>query len=207
MKKERKTVEHVEQLENFPFKSFQEYKKASMEGVAQVGVDRAVALNWSYGGGLYASSFVRTQATVFMFIPFLAAIGFLVYIVMTGSWWLLLSLPVVVILYFMFHPSSGMIFGPIRTLLVWLTFGGLAYSFFVGISWLFSLTLTLALIWYGETRVYGSALKHLIEAADKHEDLFCKMWQSGVANLSFFNGDYYFVDHKKVGGEYVSYDE
>lgn len=207
MNKERKKAETVEELENFPFKTFAEFKKATLEGVASVGVDRSVALNWSHSNGLYASGPVKFKTILFMLLPFAAALGLLTYIVIAGSWWLLLSLPIVAILYFMFHPSVGIIFGPIRTLFIVLTFAGVAYSIYASVPWMLALSLALVVIWYGQKSVYANAIAGLIEASSRHEDLFCKLWQSKAANVRFFNGDYYWVDHKKVGEQYVHYEE
>ena len=204
---ERKQANTVEELENFPFKTFAEFKKAALEGVAGLGVDRSVAMNWSYSGGLYASCSVKFKATTFMLLPFISVIGLIVYIFVTGSWWLFLSIPLIVILYFMFHPSAGMIFGPIRSFFIGLVFVGIAYSLYASIPWMLALSISLALIWYGQKSVYANGSKHLIEAANVHEDLLCKLWQRKAANVQYFNGDYYWVDHKQVDGKYVHYDE
>lgn len=206
MTERRKDIEKVEELDNFPFKSFSEYRHAVAEGKAGLDVDRSVALNWSYNG-IHSTSGVRLKATIFSLLPFIAALGFIVYIVMTGSWLMLLWLPVLAILFFMFHPSGQLMFGFIRTLFVWGTFIGLFYSFFNGVGWLLALTLTLAVIWWAQRSVYKSAIRGLVAAANKHEDLLCTLWQRGMARVSLFNGDYFWVDHKNVGGEYVSNDE
>lgn len=206
MRKERKKVETVEELDNFPYKSFQEFKQEMGQGVAGLGVDRGMALNWSYKG-IYSPTSVRFKATFFALLPFLAVIGFVAYIVLTGSWLMLLWLPVIAILFFVFHPSAGMMFGPIRTLLIWGMFIGLAYALFTETAWLLALTLTLAVIWYAEKAVYKNAVNGLIQAASTHEDLLCLMWQAGVANISYFNGNMFWVDHKSENGEYTHYDD
>ena len=94
----------VEELKNFPFKTFAELKKATTEGVANVGIDRGVALQWAQNG-IYSSSWLRTQALILAFLPFIAAIGFVIYAIATKSWLLLLALPVLLICFFIFHPS------------------------------------------------------------------------------------------------------
>lgn len=207
MEKETKQAHTVSELEHFPFKTFGEYKKATIEGVASIAVDRGVALNWSYNGGQYASGWVRFKAITFMILPLVSAFGLVVYIFLTGSWWLLLALPVVVVLYFMFHPTAAMIFGPIRSFFVLLAFAGVVYSFFAVVPWLFALSLSLVFIWYGQKSAYANGIKHIIEAANTHEDLLCKLWQGKAMNIQFFNNDSYAVDHKRVGGEYEHYEK
>ena len=66
-------IKKVEGLKNFPFKTFAELKKATTEGIANVGIDRGVALQWAQNG-IYSSSWLRTQALILAFLPFVAAI-------------------------------------------------------------------------------------------------------------------------------------
>jgi len=122
----------VEQLDHFPFHNFQEFNKAVFEGVAHPGVDRGVALQWSQGGK-YAPTSLRLMNTFFTFLPFLAALGFIVFAIATRTWLLLIALPVLFIAFFIFHPGSAMIFGPTRSLFILMSFGGLGYGIYKGI--------------------------------------------------------------------------
>ena len=49
-KQQEQKPKRVEELEYFPFKSFDELKKRVNEGVANLGVDRSVALQWIQNG-------------------------------------------------------------------------------------------------------------------------------------------------------------
>ena len=124
MNSESKKPKIVEDLDNFPFKNFQEFKKSNIEGVAHVGVDRAVALQWAQNG-IYCPRSLRYYALFLTFLPFLAAIGFVIYSIISSNWLLLLALPILLIAFFIFHPSSAMILGPIRSGFIGLTFFGL----------------------------------------------------------------------------------
>ena len=196
----------VEELKNFPFKTFAELKKATTEGVANVGIDRGVALQWAQNG-IYSSSWLRTQGLILAFLPFIAAIGFIIYAIVTKSWLLLLALPVLLICFFIFHPSSAMMFGFIRSGLIGLVFVGLAWSLISGISWLTALTLALAIIWYAQRTIYRKAVNGLTFAVLEHEDLLCLLWGGRALNIRFYNGNSYWSDWKTEDGQSVHYDD
>ena len=195
----------VPKLANFPFATFAELQAKVNEGVANIGVDRGVALQWIQNG-IYSTTWQRIRGLIMASMIFLVPIGLLVYIVTTGSWWLLISLPFLVIAYFMLHPSSGAMFGPLRTLLILFTFGGLAWGFLNEVAWLTALTICLAILWYSQKSVYGKAVDGMIAAALKHEDLFCILWNGNSLNVQLYNGDSYWGRWKTVGGETTHYD-
>lgn len=206
MNKERKKVKIVEELEHFPFPSFTEFKKANAEGIAHIGIDRAVALQWAQGG-IHAPKSLKIWALMFALLPFIAAIGLVVYSIVTGTWLLLLALPLLLIAFFIFHPSSAMIFGFIRTGLIGLTFVGLVYSFFTDKNWLLVLTIALVIIWYSQKSVYRKAINEIIRAMTQHEDLLCILWQGRAANIDLFNGNRYWVDFKDENGKTTHYED
>ena len=196
----------VEELKNFPFKTFVELKKATTEGVANIGIDRGVALQWAQNG-IYSSSWLRTQALLLAFLPFIAAIGFVIYAIATKSWLLLLALPVLLICFFIFHPSSAMIFGFIRNGLIGLAFTGLAWGLINGTGWLTALSLSLVLIWYAQRTIYRKAVNGLTLAVLVHEDLLCLLWGGRALNIRFYNGNSYWSDWKTEDGQNVHYDD
>ena len=206
MDKETKKVSKVEELKHFPFKNFQEFKKACFEGVVQPGVDSGVALQWAQNG-IYSSGWLRAQALFLAFLPFIAAIGFIIYAIVSKSWLLLLALPILLIGFFIFHPSSAMIFGFIRSGLIFLTFVGLTWGLISNIPWLVALALTLAVIWYAQHTIYRKAVDGLIRAVMEHEDLLCILWQGRALNVRFYNGNTYWVDWKTEDGKNVHYDD
>lgn len=196
---------HVEELEHFPFKNFDELKKRVNEGVANLGVDRSVALQWIQNG-IYSTGWQRTQALFLAILPFIVGIGFIIYAIATQSWLLLLALPILLIGMFIFHPSSAMVFGPIRSGLILLTFGGLVWGFINGTGWLTALTLSLVIIWYAQRTIYRKAVDGLLHAAMQHEDLLCILWNNNALNIAMYNGDSYWNQWKTEGGKSTHYD-
>lgn len=196
----------VEKLEHFPFKTFDELKKAIAEGVANIGVDRGVALQWAQGG-IYCPKSLSYYALFLAFLPFLAAIGFIIYAIVSSNWLLLLALPVLLIAFFVFHPSSAMIFGPIRSGFIGLSFIGLAYAFFADKAWLLALTITLIIIWWAQKTIYKKAINHITLAMTEHEDLLCLLWSGKVVNIRFYNGNSYWVDWKSEDGKNIHYND
>jgi hypothetical protein len=200
------TITSVEDLSNFPFSTFEEFKKSVITGVVRPGVDRGVAYRWA-GGGIHAPKSLNLQVTLLAFLPFLAAIGFIVFIVVTKSWLMLLTLPVLLIAFFVFHPSSAMIFGAIRSAFIGLSIIGFLYAWFSGKNSLMALTLSLVIIWYSQRRIYNQSVKHLIDAITQHEDLLCLIWQAKAMNLAFSNGNEYWGGWKVENGETTHYEK
>lgn len=203
--RERKPKQ-VEELKHFPFKTFSELKKATIEGIANIGVDRGVALKWAQNG-IYSSSWLRSQALFLAFLPFIAAIGFVIYAVATKSWLLLLALPLLLIGFIIFHPGMAMMFGFIRSGLIGLTFIGLIWGFISKLDWLVAFSLALALIWYAHRTIYRKAVNGLTHAVLEHEDLLCLLWSGKALNIRFYNGDSYWSDWKTENGQDVHYDD
>lgn len=204
MEQEIKKVTKVEELDYFPFKTFQEFRKALLEGIAQPGIDRGVALHWVQGG-IYSPRWLRIYALILAFLPFIAAIGFVIYAVVSKSWLLLLALPLLLIGFYVFHPSSAMVFGPIRSLFIFLTFIGFIWSLFMGKPDFFALTITLLIIWYAQKTIYSKAVGYLTRAVSEHEDLLCILWQGRALNIRFYNGNSYWVDWKNEDGKNIHY--
>ena len=208
MKKEQEQKpkpKHVEELEHFPFKSFDELKKRVNEGVANLGVDRSAALQWVQNG-IYSTGWQRAYALFLGSLTFIVPIGLVVYIVMTKTWLLLLALPLLLIGFFIFHPGQAMLLGPIRSGLILLTFGGLIWGFINSIGWLTALTLSLAILWYAQRTIYRKAVDGLLRASIQHEDLLCILWSGNALNVTMYNGDSYWSRWKTEGGKSTHYD-
>lgn len=193
-------VSRVDDLCNFPFKTFQEFKKANMDGLAQPGVDRSVALNWVQKG-IYAPRIMRIQSLLLSFLPYIAVLGFIIWVIASKSWLMLFAIPVFLIAFFVFHPSSAMTFGIIRNILIGMSFIGLLYACIVNVQGLLALCLTLVLIWYAQSAVYKKAINCLTKAVSEHEDLLCGLWQGKAMNVMFSNGDSYCTDWKIENGQ------
>lgn len=207
MKKEqeqRPKPKHVEELEHFPFKNFDELKKRVSEGVANLSVDRSAALQWIQNG-IYSSGWQRAQALFLASLTFIVPIGLIVYIVITKSWLLLLALPLLLIGFFIFHPSQAMMLGPIRSGLILLTFGGLAWGFINEINWLIALTLSLVILWYAQRTIYRKAVDGILRATLEHEDLLCILWSGNALSVTMYNGDNYWFRWKTEGGKSTHY--
>jgi len=201
-----KKVKKVEELQHFPFKDFKEFNKANLEGIIQIGIDRLVALRWAQGG-IYSSRFLRMQTIFLMFLPYLAAIGFIVYSILSKNWLLLLALPIFFVGFFLFSPGAAMIFGPMRSGLILLTFIAFIWSLLAAKSQLLAITITLLVIWYALRTMYRKAVNRLTVAVAEHEDLLCLLWQSKVLNIRFYNGNTYWVDWKIEDGKHIHYNE
>ncbi len=199
-------VTKIEELRAFPFKSFQEYKKAYYEGLAQPTVDRSAALQWAQNG-IHTSKSLRFQTSFLMMLPFISLIGFIIFTILTRNWWYILTIPVFIICYFVFHPGFGTLLKAIRNLFIGLTVMGFFWAACTSKGGLLALTISLIIIWFSQNRIYQSAGNGLIEAANKHEDFFCTLWEMKILSIQFYNGDSHSVDHKFENGNYTSYEK
>ena len=192
----------VEELKNFPFKDFDELKKRVSEGVANLGVDRSAALQWIQNG-IYSSKWQRVQALFLASLTFIVPIGLIVYIVITKTWLLLLTLPLLLIGFFIFQ---NIYLGPIRNIFALIAFVGLVWGFINGIGWLTAFTLALMILWYSQWAIYRKAVNGLLRATMQHEDLLCILWNGNGLNVTMYNGDSYWFRWKTEGGKSTHYD-
>jgi hypothetical protein len=204
-KEEEKKPTKVEELKYFPFKTFQEFKKAHTEGVVNIGVDRLIAQEWA-GGSIYTSRLLRAQTFFWLLLPFVVFLGFIVYIIVVQNWWLIFALPVLFLSYFIFHPGMAVLMRPIRSGFILLIFGGLIWGLINAISWLTALTFVFTLIWYSQRAMHNKAASELIRMATEHEDLLCLLWHINALNIQFHNGNSYWSLWKDEDGKTIHYD-
>ncbi len=206
MKERRKDIEQVEELDHFPFDSFREFREGRAQGV-YLTIDHAIALDWISQRGYHSPKGARNYATALALIPYLAFLGFIGFSIVTGAWIQLLWIPVIIVAFFIFHPSGRMMWGPIRSALIALVIIGLVYSLFSGPTWLAALTLTLTALWYVQKKLYAHAIRSAVQAMDRHEDLLCHLWQGGHVSVILPNGNRYWVFGKDEDGESTHYED
>ncbi len=195
----------IEELKHFPFKNFQEFRKAYLEGVVDIGVDRGIAREWA-SNGIYSSWWLRVKTHFWIILPYVTFLIFIFYIFISQSWWLIFSLPVVVVSFFIFFPGTEHFLGPIKSGLVFFTIGFLIWGIINNITWLIILASFLALIWYSLRALHLGATKNLIYAASEHEDLLCLLWNIQAMNVRFYNGNSYWPRWKDENGRTTHYD-
>lgn len=198
----------VEELKHFPFKCFDEFKKAGMEHVVNIGIDREAALEWvkrRMEGIPPPSSWLRSQVLFLASLTFIVPIGFIIYAIVTKSWLLLIALPVLWIGFVIFHNPYPQ--GFIMSGLILFTFGGLGWGLISGVGWLTAITLSLVILFYSIRTIYRKAVNGLIGAVLEHEDLFCFLWHGGALNVKFNNGNSYWTGWKTEDGKNIHYDD
>jgi len=197
------TPQKVEGLQHFPFKTFQEFRKANLEGLITIGINRGIAREWMWGGK-YSPTFWKFVSMILHWIPFLLVLGFIIFALASKEFLLLLALPLFVIAYFLFNPSA-IIFGIFRSGLIFLTFIGFLYGLFFGHQSILLITGVMLGIWYSEKILYSKSADILREEVLEHEDLLCALFQGRVLSIRFYNGDTYWVDFKEEGGKLTHY--
>ncbi len=211
-------------LKNFPFRTFDELKKAAKDGSATISVHAGVPLQWVRVEGPCSGSNARLspsqkgQIMGLALLPFIAGLGFITYIVTTGRWPLLLSLPLLFIGYSIFYSDpakltfheadsirraqtmSLMRRGFLASALI-----ALAWGFISETEWITALALTLTVICFAQRSVDHKSVKWLIHAAWEQEELPCLLWSAGALNVRLSNGNIYLVDCRKENGQFIYY--
>ena len=211
MENPSKRMGKVEELENFPFESFTELRKAHFDNMIQLHVDRAAAREWAERG-IYSPRSLRVQASVLFLLPTLLVIGFIGYAIICREWILFLGLPVVILGMVTFHPNANIYsvmfrgFAFIRQALILLTFAGFVWALWVGNSNILMLTGTLLAIWYSWKTLYDKSVRAIITAATEHEGLLCMLWETTALSISFPSGKVYWADSKIDNGKSVGYE-
>jgi len=81
-------------LKNFPFPDLPSFlSEYNSDRRVRLSVDRQTALQWSTRGGsaVHVPRGLRGTVQFWMFAPYLAVAGYVVYIIATGQWWFLLG--------------------------------------------------------------------------------------------------------------------
>lgn len=197
----------VEELKHFPFKNFEELKKAGMDRAANIAIDREVALEWvkrRMKDIPIPPPWLKFQVTFLASLTFIVPIGFIIYVITTQSWLLLLALPVLWFGFTTFHNRYLQV--SIKNVLIVLTYGGLAWGLINEINWLIAITLSLAVLFYSIRGIYPKAVNGLIKVALQHEELFCFLWYKGALSVKFNNGNSYWTDWKIEDEKNIHYD-
>jgi len=203
-KEEETSAEKVEKLKHFPFKNFQELKKSQLEGVAQIGIDRSVSLQWIQGG-IHCPRHLTYYAIFLASLPLIVGVCFILYSLISKTWLLLLALPLLLVSNFLFHPGFKVMLGLISKILIFLSFVGLFYSIITNKEWLLAISLSLVIIWWAQKTIYQKATNTLTKTLLEHEDLLCMFWNSKALSINLFNNNKYWADWKVEDGEHIHY--
>lgn len=147
---------------------------------------------------------LKFQVTFLASLTFIVPIGFIIYVIATQSWLLLLALPVLWFGFTTFHNPH--LQGSIKTVLIFLTYGGLAWGLIDKVGWLIAITLSLAVLFYSIRRIYPKAVNGLIKVALEHEELFCFLWHKEALGVKFNNENSYWNGWKTEDGKSIHYD-
>ena len=189
----------VSDLSNFPFPSFAEFREKCLSGVASLGVDRGVAVQWAMNG-IFSPTTVRVKVTLLSWVPFLIVIAFITYVFFSLSWWWHLSLPVFVVWYFFSNPSMAFMLGIIHKGILTLVWGGLVWGLLNGTLGLAAFAAALLAMRYAMTATYKVAVGGILQVASEKEELLCKLWNGNAVNVNLYNGDTYCLKYSTVAG-------
>lgn len=196
-----KKINKVEELSNFPFKNFEEFKIAYKNNKFQVGLNRDVAVFWAEYG-IYSPKMLQIQIAFLWKLPVIVILLFAIYCFFSKNWIMLVFLPILIITAFIFRCSSTLAFGKLRLLLIITSFIGLFYSILVHNLHIFIVSLSAVIIWYSWYSKHTNSQKYLMRAILNHEDLLCSLWQGLALMLKFPNGNIYWVDYVSENGKY-----
>lgn len=189
----------VSELSHFPFPNFDEFRKHSLSGVASLGVDRGVAVQWAMKG-IFAPAKVRAKVTLLSWVPYFIVIAFIAYVIMKAPLWWLLALPLFVFWYMFSNPGMAYMLGMIHKGVMALVWGGLVWGLANSMPALAAFTAALLGVRYATSMTYKISVEELINAASEKEELLCKLWNGNAININLYNGDTYSLKYCTVAG-------
>ena len=183
------STDKVENLIGFPYKDYNEFEKNWKTGNITMGIDFGLAREWAMSGGLYSPVFLATLLNILNLIIFITAAGFIIYIVLIKSYLWLLTLPLLIIGFFLSHPVMSRNLGCLSSGYFLLGGAGFIWAVCKNIHGLLALTVCLLIIWLCIKIIYSLSLRALLDATATHEDLLCKLWNTGQLLIQLNNGD------------------
>lgn len=187
--RENNKPQKIEQLVNFPFDSWKQFRTALLDGVCSLGIDRGVARQWATGG-IYSPRWLNILMISAAYLPFVSAISFIVFAIFKGNWLSLLFLPLAFIAFFTYYP--GPMTAVIRIPLKFFTVGLFLYGLFWGSSSALSFSLLMLSIWvlYGVS--YSVSVRKALQVAGENEELLSLLWEMGSLNVLTIDGKTYY---------------
>jgi len=193
MAEEIRKTEIVENLIGFPYESYSEFKKKWNSGNIQMGVDFGLAREWAMSGGLYVPETLTVLLNLVNLSMFSSLIGFVIYVFVIKSYLYLLALPLLVIGFFLAHPVFSRNSGCLSPGYFLLTGAGFFWAVCSGNYGVLGITACIFFIWLCAKIIYSTSLQALLNAAATHEDLLCRLWDSGQIRIISENGDVFMI--------------
>lgn len=196
----------VSELKNFPYKSSHELLNAYHSNEIQLGVDRAVARQWS----LYNrySPFWLKLTTYFLTIsPYTIILYLLIYYSVTNNWLWLICLPIVYIAVDVLNPGSIVRYGLFQNV----------FKLSIGLSFIISilliernfiiLSIALILQWLCIYSIYRITQHYILHYGIKNELVLCQLWEGNALNIFTKSGDRLTLKWKEVNGNIIWYED
>ncbi len=184
MSADEQRITKVEQLENFPYKNFEEFQRAFRDHRCHVRVQPRIALDWVAGSsGKHMSNFQKVIFFILDFISIIAIIGFIVYDIVSGNWLWLFAVPILMFSLILGYPISALVYGHIRTIFFYSNIVGLIYAIQTNNNPLLVFTISILCIWFARRQKYLKAVLGLANAAVQHENILCALWRGNAVWL------------------------
>jgi len=192
-------------LSNFPLESFDEFKNKYDRNEVYLWIDRAVALKWATSGGMHASRGTVIMVSIMTSIPVLTMFIYLIVQIIQKHWLNLFLAPLLYVGNFIYHPTSELTLGPIRKIIIFLTFLSPIILFVIGNYNIASFFIYLIIICIFVIWTYRVAIILLGNAAIRHEELFIILWNHKAIKIKDKKGNIFAADYKIVLGKIYHY--
>jgi len=191
-------------MNNFPFKNFDQLKKAVMQGVVDIKVDISVARQLAYEDGFGSKWFKIFLGSLF-FLIFSVFICFVIYIIISKNWFLLITLPILIIGFFVLNPMTLLSFNIIiRSIIIGSIIIILIWSLLNSIHWLSFIFAIFLSFWFIQHMMYMIPVKILKGIILNDEDLFLKLYENRIV-IVCYDRNIYWYDGKLENGQLNTY--
>jgi hypothetical protein len=174
------TLNYVEELTDFPFADYSEYKQSVFDRKVVLFIDRSVALESANHVFSFTSSLIRLLS----FMPIIVYLLLVFYIVSNRIWMLFLSVPVVFIYSLLLHPNLKS-FAPscIPRILETVNWACLVIGIARHIYWLSAVSAAIVTITCTRMLVYHMAVKQALILTVKNEHFLCDLWNNRLLSI------------------------
>lgn len=185
-----KIAKTINQLSNFPFKTYDEFCLAHKKNKIKLQISRPFVRQWAMQSR-FSPTWLKLLTIILTWLPYMIILFYAVIIVLLGKWLYLLGGLLIYKAIAIFNPGSSFRFPILQPILLISTIVFFAFSIYFNNSAAVALAIGLLLLWIDAHLVYLIPFKYLDRNKLVNELNLCYLWQGNAFQIEFYNGDCY----------------
>ena len=180
-------------LTNFPFSSFNEFKEEYRRGRIKIGVDINNARQWTFS--IETNIVLKILLNMLLAVPYIAIAVYILYMIISQNWMLLIFSPILLISFFLFHPGARFL-GIIRTIAIIAIHILFVVSIVNGYINMIAITTPLIVIYYCFFIMYRISCNVLIKDLLNDEIILRGLWNNKLMHI-YYNNTFWFPSGRR----------